>query len=306
MIASELLLGTGLGAVFLAVTLGVAALVTARDERVRASRATALVARFGATSGSPGDALEPFSTRVVRPLWRGAVRLARTLSGGGAVTALARRLELAGSPAGWSVERVLAGKGGGLLGLGLLGAMIGSSSPLRMVVTGAIGAAAGFFLPDVLLYNLGLKRQQQIQKALPDTVDLLVISIQAGLGFDAALAQVTRNTNGPLAGEFHRVLQEMQIGKSRREAFQALADRVSAPDVRHFVGAVVQADALGVPISGVLAEQASEMRTRRRQRAEEQAQKVPVKILFPLMFFILPALFIVILGPAALQIVKIF
>jgi tight adherence protein C len=169
-----------------------------------------------------------------------------------------------------------------------------------------MGGGLGFFLPDLLLYNTGLKRQEQIQKDLPDSVDLLVISIQAGLGFDAALAQLAKNTAGPLAGEFFRVLQEMQIGKSRREAFQALADRVGPPDVRHFVAAIVQADALGVPIASVLAAQAKEMRARRRQRAEEQAQKVPVKILFPLIFFVLPALLIVILGPAVIQILKSF
>jgi tight adherence protein C len=230
--------------------------------------------------------------------------LARALSGRGVAANLARRLDLAGNPARWSIERILTAKGAGLVGLGLIGAMLGGSSALSRIIFGLLGAVVGFFVPNLLLYNAGAKRQQQVQKGLADTVDLLVISIQAGLGFDAALSQVTRNTSGPLAGEFQRVLQEMQIGKSRREAFQALSDRVGAPDVRHFVGAVVQADALGVPISGVLAEQAGEMRTRRRQRAEEQAQKVPVKMLFPLMFFVLPALFIVVLGPAALQIMQ--
>jgi tight adherence protein C len=239
-------------------------------------------------------------------MWTAAIRLARALSGRGAAATLAHRLDLAGNPARWTVERMFTCKGAGLVGLGLLGAVLGSSSVAKMIIFAGVGAAAGFFLPDLLLYNAGAKRQQQVQKDLPDTVDLLVISIQAGLGFDAALSQVTRNTRGPLAGEFHRVLQEMQIGKSRREAFQAMSERVGAPDVRHFVGAVLQADALGVPIAGVLGQQAAEMRTRRRQRAEEQAQKVPVKILFPLMFFVLPALFIVILGPAVLQIVKAF
>jgi tight adherence protein C len=306
-IVPELVLLVGLGAVFLAVLVGLAALVIVRDEHAEGSRSVALVARFGAPAGTTRAAPpEPFRARVLRPMWSGAVRLARTLSGSGVSKGLARRLDLAGNPVRWTVERILACKGGGLVGGGLLGAVFGSASPLQMGIYGAIGAVSGFFLPDVLLYNVAAKRQQQIQKDLPDTVDLLVISIQAGLGFDAALSQVAKNTSGPLAGEFHRVLQEMQIGKSRREAFQALADRVGASDVRHFVGAVVQADALGVPISGVLSEQAGEMRSRRRQRAEEQAQKVPVKILFPLMFFILPALFIVILGPAVLQIMKAF
>jgi tight adherence protein C len=305
-IAPGVVLGLGLAAVFLALMVAVTALATVRDERAGASRSSALVARFGSAAAPRVAPPVPFRTRVLRPMGRASIRLARALSGRGAGAALARRLDLAGNPARWSVERILAGKGVGLVGAGLLGATIGNSSTPSMLIGGATGAAVGFFLPDVLLYNLGSKRQQQIQRELPDSVDLLVISIQAGLGFDAALSQVAKNTSGPLAGEFQRVLQEMQIGKSRREAFQALADRVGAPDVRHFVGAVVQADALGVPISGVLAEQAGEMGSRRRQRAEEQAQKVPVKILFPLMFFILPALFIVILGPAVLQIMKAF
>lgn len=291
--------------------LGVTALATVQDERSRLSRSARLVAGSG-SAGTPVPARPvPFRTRVLRPMWDAATGLARALSGRGVTATLARRLDRAGNPARWSVERILTCKGAGLVGLGLVGlglvgATLVGSSALSRIAFGLLGAAIGFFLPDLLLYNAGAKRQQQVQKDLADTVDLLVISIQAGLGFDAALSQVTRSTSGPLAGEFHRVLQEMQIGKSRREAFQALSDRVGAPDVRHFVGAVVQADALGVPISGVLAEQAGEMRTRRRQRTEEQAQKVPVKMLFPLMFFVLPALFVVILAPAALQIMKAF
>ena len=305
--SSALLLGCGLGAVFLALLLGVAALLTHRTARATAARSRALVHRFGRSSGSRvAVAVMPFHTRVLDPAGKAAVRLARALSGKGTTAALARRLDLAGNPPRWTLERIFAGKGAGLLSLGVLGAVIGSASPLWMVVAGAAFGAAGFFLPDLLLHNVGLKRQERIQKDLADTVDLLVISIQAGLGFDAAISQVARNTTGPLAGEFQRVLQEMQIGKTRREAFQALVDRVSAQDVQHFVAAIVQADALGVPISGVLAEQAGEMRTRRRQRAEEQAQKVPVKILFPLMTLVLPALFIVILGPAVLQILEAF
>lgn len=304
---SALLLGGGLGAVFLALLLGAAVLLTLRGERATAARSRALVDRFGLTSGArTTHVVVPFRARVLDPAGRAAVRLARALSGKGTAAALARRLDLAGNPSRWTLERILAAKGAGLLSLGVLGAIIGSASPLWLVVLGAAFGAAGFFLPDLLLTNVGQKRQERIQKDLADTVDLLVIGIQAGLGFDAALSQVARNTTGPLAGEFQRVLQEMQIGKTRREAFQALADRVSAQDVQHFVAAIVQADALGVPISGVLAEQAGEMRTRRRQRAEEQAQKVPVKILFPLMALVLPALFIVILGPAVLQILEAF
>jgi tight adherence protein C len=298
-------LAVGLGAVFLALLLGIAALVVIRDERAVAARSATLIARFGSAAGR-GETTELFSSRVLAPLWAAAARLARMLSGQGVTAGLTRRLDLAGNPPQWTVERLLGCKGTAMVLLGLFGALLGKNAVPQMIAFAAVGGAAGFFRPDVLLHNTAVKRQEQIQRELADSVDLLVISIQAGLGFDAAIAQLTKNTSSPLAGEFVRVLQEMQIGKSRREAFQALADRVNAPDVRHFVGAILQADALGVSISGILAEQAKEMRSRRRQRAEEQAQKVPVKILFPLIFFVLPALLIVILGPAIIQIMKAF
>jgi tight adherence protein C len=165
-----------------------------------------------------------------------------------------------------------------------------------------VGAAAGFFIPDLLVYNAGVKRQQLIRKALPDALDLLTVCVEAGLGFDAAVAQVARNTKGPVAEEFARVLQEMQFGMSRVQALRAMVNRATAPDLRTFVSALVQAAELGIPIADVLREQAREMRTKRRQRAEEQAQKVPVKILVPLILFIMPALFIVILGPGVINI----
>jgi len=171
-----------------------------------------------------------------------------------------------------------------------------------LIVAAALAGAAGFFLPDVLLYNAGVKRQEKLQRALPDALDMLTVCVEAGLGFDAALAQVARNTTGPLAAEFSRVLQEMQIGKSRSQALRSLTDRTTVPELRSFVSALVQAGELGITIADVLREQAREMRLRRRQRAEEKAQKVPVKILFPLLLCIFPALFIIIIGPAGIEI----
>jgi len=155
---------------------------------------------------------------------------------------------------------------------------------------------------DVLLYNAGVKRQEKLQRALPDALDMLTVCVEAGLGFDAALAQVARNTTGPLAAEFSRVLQEMQIGKSRSQALRSLTDRTTVPELRSFVSALVQAGELGITIADVLREQAREMRLRRRQRAEEKAQKVPVKILFPLVFCLFPSMFIVIIGPGMISI----
>jgi tight adherence protein C len=165
---------------------------------------------------------------------------------------------------------------------------------------------AGYFGPNMYLYQKGYDRTEKMQRALPDALDLLTISVEAGLGFDSALAQVARNTEGPLAHEFARVLQEMQIGLGRTNALRALADRSTLADLRSFASAMVQADVLGIPVGQVLRVQSEEMRVKRRQRAEEKAQKVPVKILLPLMGCILPCLFIVVVGPAAIGLMGIF
>ena len=174
-----------------------------------------------------------------------------------------------------------------------------------LVVPVAVGAF-GYVLPNILLYNAGQKREKLMQRALPDALDLLTISVEAGLGFDAAVMRVAKNTTGPLAQEFSRLLQEMQIGVGRMAAMRAMAERSTLADLKSFCLAMVQADQLGIPIGRVLRIQSHEMRVKRRQRAEEKAQKVPVKIMVPLVLFILPCLFIVVIGPAAIRIVGVF
>jgi tight adherence protein C len=141
-----------------------------------------------------------------------------------------------------------------------------------------------------------------MQRELPDAIDLMTISVESGLGFDAAVQQVATNTDGPLADEFARVLREMQIGQGRSDALRALSERTTVPEVRTFVSAMVQADAFGIPIAQVLRVQSSEIRVKRRQRAEQKAQQVPVKITIPLIFTILPCLFIAVMGPAVISI----
>jgi tight adherence protein C len=228
--------------------------------------------------------------------------LALRLSPSSFAVSVQRRLDLAGNPPRWSIDRILAAKGLGLLGLGSLGVLIGLHNFALLLILGAAMAAFGFFLPDIWLYNLGQKRQAQIRIALPDALDMLTICVEAGLGFDAALAQVARNSDGPLAAEFARVLQEMQIGKSRSQALRAIVGRTTVTELRSFVSALVQAGELGIAVARVLREQAKEMRLRRRQRAEEQAQKVPVKILFPLIVCLFPALMVIIIGPGGITI----
>lgn len=234
------------------------------------------------------------------PGWSRAIAL--RLSPSGYAAGLQRRLDLAGNPPRWTPDRLLAFKGFGLVALAAVGVVVGFSSAALLIVCAVVGGAAGFFLPDLLLYNAGLKRQAKILASLPDALDMLTICVEAGLGFDAALAQVARNSEGPLAGEFARALQEMQIGQSRTQALRAILDRTTVDELRAFVSALVQASELGIPVARVLREQAKEMRVLRRQRAEEKAQKVPIKILFPVICCLLPALFVAILGPGVITI----
>ena len=189
------------------------------------------------------------------------------------------------------------------LGLGCLFALqVGAFGWLALPVL----ALAGFYLPDVLVYNRGLKRTEEIQQTLPDALDLLNLCVESGLSLQAALNRVALHQQGPVAAEFGRVLHEMQLGVSRAAAFESLGTRSKQPDMQRFVAAMLQVDKLGIPVAAVLREQALEMRKKRHARARELAQKVPVKILAPLLLCFLPGLFIVVLGPAAVNIAGIF
>ena len=243
--------------------------------------------------------------RLVAPMLAGMRRLALSLSPAGTGQRLTRLLDLAGNPNGWTLEKLLGFKGMGLLVGGLAGVFFGGLS-LRGLLFGAGGAAAGFLLPDLMIMNLGAKRQEVLRRGLADALDMLTVCVEAGQGFDGAILHVAKSIKGPVAGEFARVLAEIQIGKSRSAAFSALAARTKVPEIRTFVTALVQADRLGLPIGGVLREQSVQMRLVRRQRAEEKAQKVPIKILFPMMLCIFPALFIVIIGPGAIRMINTF
>jgi tight adherence protein C len=162
---------------------------------------------------------------------------------------------------------------------------------------GAVGLLFGWFTPDLLLHSKTRARQKQIQRALPDALDLLVISVEAGLGFDSALHRLVEKKSDALAAEFARVLAEMRVGRSRRDALKDLVLRTQVPDLNAFVGAILQAEQLGVSVTRVLSVQADQMRVVRRQRAEEKAAQLQLKLIFPLAIFIFPALCIVIMGP---------
>jgi tight adherence protein C len=284
------------GLLGLAIAMLVMAVAPTRSKTGGISRAAAVIEqRYAQRIGSFEEVAVPAS-----PPWLSGI--GRRLSRAGTVKKLQRRLDIAGNPERWDVDRLFAVKALGLIGLGVLGALLELHDPSLAVLTAGFGGAAGFFMPNLLLYNTGVKRQVKIQRDLPDAMDMLTICVESGLGFDAALARVARNSSGPVAAEFSRSLQEIQIGKSRSEALRSLADRTTIAELRAFTSAVVQAGELGIPIADVLREQAAEMRMRRRQRAEEKAQQVPVKILFPLIGCLFPALFIIVIGPGAISI----
>lgn len=246
----------------------------------------------------------PFADRVLAPFQARALALGRRVTGADKAERIRRRLDFAGNPRGWTVDRVLSMKvlcAIILPGLVIVyGLLLGGSATTLVVITVA-AAVLGFFGPDLYLYNSASHRADQMKRTLADAVDLLTISVEAGLGFDAALQQVARNTTGPLAEEFSRVLREMQLGMSRSEALKAMGSRSNVDDLNTFVGSMVQADAFGIPIAQVLRVQSNEIRVKRRQYAEEKAQQVPVKIMIPLILFILPCLFVVVMGPAVLN-----
>ncbi|MGE5398734.1 MAG: type II secretion system F family protein [Chitinophagales bacterium] len=267
---------------------------------------TVVMDRLEKLTGSTGTSYvfeelnDPLGRRLFRPVWEKTTGWARELISPERKSKLQQKLIVAGEPYGLDAEGFVVLKYISLSIMLLLG-MAFRSIPLILVL-----GLTGYLLPDLFLKNCQSSRQDKIIRSLPDILDMLSVSVEAGLGFDAAVQKVVEKNKGPLGMEFQKVLYEIKIGKPRREALKDMADRIEVDDVSTFVGGMVQADQLGVSIANVLRVQADQVRDKRRQRAEEKAQKAPVKILFPLLFFIFPAIFVVLLGPAAIQIMDIF
>ena len=241
--------------------------------------------------------------RVVRPNVERLANRARRLTPTGLLKNLERRIDLAGMAATWPMERVLALKmilGGVGAFVGLLKLLSGPSAGSLMLAV--FLTALCYFAPDLWLYSKAESRQELIRRELADTLDQITISVEAGLGFEPAIARASRARSGPLADELSRTLQDIQLGVPRSTALRNLVDRTNVPDLRTFVHAVTQAERYGVPIARILRVQSAELREKRRQSAEERAMKIPVKIVMPLILCILPALFIVLMGPAAIRI----
>jgi tight adherence protein C len=249
---------------------------------------------------------ESFTRRIFVPVIAGASKVARRVTPIDARDRVARKLLIAGSPIGWDAERLLAFKiigfsAGIVLGL-FVTTLIGDIAPFIRIVLIGLLAFVGFMVPDSMLSRRVGERQKEILRTLSDTLDLLTISVEAGLSLNAAIAQVVQNVPGVLSSEFARMLQEIQLGVPRADAFRNLAERTDVDELNAFALAMIQADVFGVSIASVLRTQAQQLRIKRRQRAEQKAQQTPVKIVFPLILCILPALFVVIVGPGAIRI----
>jgi tight adherence protein C len=255
-------------------------------------------------SGTPQ---EGFRERLVAPIGEWLARWALRVNPRTTTDSVAIRLMASGLSRRISPTGFLAAKGVFALGGIFLGSMVGSAHSLAGVIMGALFLGAiGFLGPDYALTLKARGRKERVRADLPDALDLLAVSVEAGLGFDAALAKLNEHMEGPLGEEFGLTLSEMRIGESRSEALKRLSERVDAQELSAFTRALIQADQLGTSLGRILRVQAADARLRRQAAAEERAMKAPIKMLFPTVLFIFPAMFLVILGPAILNVQKLF
>ena len=300
-----------LGAIVLVIAIAVIAVSLSRNAQGEENdplqaRLAEFIQRGDVTSLEEIELSQPFSERVIIPVVRRIGEFSARFTPQKAIQDTARRLELAGNP--WPIDAatflairfILA-----VVLAGFLVAVVIISPPSNpsdnfMYIGGA--AFAGFFLPHLMLTRRITSRQKEIRKAMPDALDLLTICVEAGLGFDAAMSKVSEKWENELSLAFARVIREVQLGKVRREALKDMADRLGIPEMTSFVAAIIQSELLGVSMAKVLRIQSDQMRVKRRQRAEEEAHKAPVKMIIPMALLIFPSIMIIILTPAAIQI----
>src|SRR3954454_8448456 len=286
-----------------------------RTEKQRAVRLleTQVVGPSGVAADVPNlreqELDQNFGERILVPVVERATKVARRVTPVDARERIEKKLLLAGSPTGWDAERVLAFKiigavSGFILSIVLF--QIVSLSPFLQIISTALLTFVGFIAPDSIVNGQVEDRKKEILKTLSDSLDLLTISVEAGLSLNAAIAMVVRNVPGVLSSEFARMLQEIQLGVPRSDAFRHLSERTDVEELNAFALAMVQADVFGVSIASVLRTQAAQLRIKRRQAIEAKAAQTPVKIVFPLILCVLPALFVVIIGPGAIQIFESF
>lgn len=270
------------------------------------ARLAEFIQRGDVTSLEEIELSQPFSERVVVPIVRRIGEFSARFTPQKAIQDTARKLELAGNP--WPIDAatflairfILAVVLGGFLLAVVLISPPSNPSDNFMYVGGA--AFAGFYLPHLMLTSRITRRQKEIRKAMPDALDLLTICVEAGLGFDAAMAKVSEKWENELSLAFARVIREIQLGKVRREALKDMSDRLGIAEMTSFVAAIIQSEQLGVSLAKVLRIQSDQMRVKRRQRAEEEAHKAPIKMIIPMALLIFPSILIIILTPAVIQI----
>ncbi len=277
-----------------------------------ARRAAGLNARVDSVTVAPQSVEEyelslPFSQRFLLPILRAVGSRIAKRAPQERMNQLRRRLALAGNPGNLSAPEFLAIRSVAAILMGpLLGGFLFIAGQGTTFVLGGLvlGAAIGYYYPNAYVSRKVKDRQKAIERGLPDAIDLLTICVEAGLAFDLSLKRVTEKWQTPLTEEFARVLTDMRLGRARRDALKDMVERTGVEDLAALVSAIIQADQLGIGIVQVLRVQSEQLRTRRRQRAEEQAQKAPVKIIFPMVLFIFPAIYVVVLGPAIPKIME--
>ncbi len=293
-----------------AIALVVLGLRESRGRDTLSRRLAEYAERGEVTSLEEIELSQPLMERVVYPMAQRFGEIAQRFTPQNAITETRRQLEMADAPRWLEPTVFLASRLIFGLGLGALMFFVFSLSPTTspfaltsmLIIGGSI--FIGFFLPNMMLNRNVRRRQTSVMKAMPDAMDLLTICVEAGLGFDAAMRKVVEKWDNDLARAFARVLQEIQLGKLRREALRDMADRLGVDEINTFVAAVIQSEQLGVSMARVLRVQSDAMRVKRRQRAEENAQRAPVKMLMPMAFLIFPTIMIILLGPAILQIIR--
>jgi tight adherence protein C len=291
--------------------LGIAGFMAAEAVTAPARERESLVKRagqYGRLRLSPANRQRSFHERVTAPAGDRLAQFVLRLNPKATVDSVNAKLLSAGlgrtiTPTGFLASKAVLALVGFVVCL-VLGSMVAGA--LGGFLFGICGLAIGFIAPDFLVGAKARNRKERIRGELPDALDLLAVSVEAGLGFDGAISKLTEHMEGPLADEFGLTLSEMRIGEGRQTALRKMAERCDAPEVSTFVRAIVQADQLGISLSRILRVQAADTRLRRQAAAEEKAMKAPIKMLFPTVLFIFPAMFLVILGPAFLNLSKIF
>ncbi len=309
------LLIAGIFVVVVAIILVIVGLRSPQDQDPLQTRLAEFSTRERPLTLEEIELAQPFSQRVLLPNLRRLGQFAARFTPQSSLESVQHQLDLAGNPRGLDPTTFWAGRIIATVGLGafiLLVTFLAPPSSFLSIRTGAVkalafalgGALLGFFLPVLLLQSRIKRRQELIVKAMPDALDLLTVCVEAGLGFDQAMSKVSEKWENDLSLAFERVIQEVRLGKLRREALRDMADRMDIPDMTSFVAAIIQADQLGVSMGKVLRIQSDQMRVKRRQRAEKKAHEAPVKMLIPMAFLIFPSLYIVLLGPAALILIN--